>query len=505
MAEEKQLFFKGPSIANDAQTGLSHFILSTTYNDKNNQPVSVQLHGLLSDLPEMSFTVNYEEGPGSEWQDLLSSFMANDLMSIFNALGAKGDNFTNLIKAGTWTKQVYAGYAPSTIPLKFRIYTTDTLGQTDAETWIAILSEFATINSENQFELISSFENIFGAGINAYNTGGDVAEIANKSAEIYMKHTKPGSTAKTEEEQNEADAFKKQMEVTKAENALTKFFNNTMASVNQSSNKFKISKMGFSHGSSMVGLTQYIYFEMHLTTGYQGGGFQGTRKPVEVGATMSKNFVFGPETDVNAIKLDCDKIEKTIKDIVAKSGDDKAELEKIFNEGFYTSMKAVSSDATMETQEKEESKIARFLKDTSKHLGNVMVSKYGPNRVYESMNRTNALGQKLWHLNLYNNVIFSSAKPLVVYISEWSVKPSEEMIGDLHVYYDFEITCAMDQVYSRDTWFENILNFTRKDIKAKESPWAIAAKEAAAYMENYNSAGAAAAAAMAGYTGAPRR
>lgn len=504
MAEEKQLFFKGPSIANDAQTGLSHFILSTTYNDKNNQPVSVQLHGLLSDLPEMSFTVNYEEGPGSEWQDLLSNFMANDLMSIFNALGAKGDNFTNIIKAGTWTKQVYAGYAPSTIPLKFRIYTTDNLGQTDAETWIAMLSEFATIASENEFGLGTAFENIVGSVINAYNTGGDVAEIANKNAEIYMKHTRQDST-KTEEKQNEIDAFEKQMKVTNAERALTNFFNNTIASVNHSSNKFKITRMGFSHGPSMVGLTQYIYFDMHLTTKIVGGGYRETKKPVEVGATMKKNVLFGPENDVNAIKLDCDKIKKAIKDVVSKSGDDKAELEKIFNDGFYKAMEEAYSNATMQTPEPEENKIAKFLKATSRQLGGVMVSKYGPNRVYESMNRANALGQKLWHLNLYNNVIFSSAKPLVVYISEWSVKPSEEMIGDLHVYYDFEITCAMDQVYSRDTWFENILNFTRKDIKAKESPWAIAAKEAAAAMAGYNSAGAAAAAAMAGYTGAPRR
>lgn len=504
MAEEKQLFFKGPSIANDAQTGLSHFILSTTYNDKNNQPVSVQLHGLLSDLPEMSFTVNYEEGPGSEWQDLLSNFMANDLMSIFNALGAKGDNFTNIIKAGTWTKQVYAGYAPSTIPLKFRIYTTDNLGQTDAETWIAMLSEFATIASENEFGLGTAFENIVGSVINAYNTGGDVAEIANKNAEIYMKHTRQDST-KTEEQQNEIDAFEKQMKVTNAKRALTNFFNNTIASVNQSSNKFKITGMGFSHGPSMVGLTQYIYFDLHLTTKIVGGGYRETKKPVEVGATMKKNVLFGPENDVNAIKLDCDKIKKAIKDVVSKSGDDKAELEKIFNDSFYKAMEEAYSNAITQTPEPEENKIAKFLKATSRQLGDVMVSKYGPNRVYESMNRANALGQKLWHLNLYNNVIFSSAKPLVVYISEWSVKPSEEMIGDLHVYYDFEITCAMDQVYSRDTWFENILNFTRKDIKAKESPWAIAAKEAAAAMAGYNSAGAAAAAAMAGYTGAPRR
>ena len=81
-----------------------------------------------------------------------------------------------------------------------------------------------------------------------------------------------------------------------------------------------------------------------------------------------------------------------------------------------------------------------------------MVSKYGKNRVYETMNAENSLGEKLWHLNIYDNVIFKTTKPLVVYISEWSYKASEERDGNEPVYYDFEITCALDQVYSRTIW-----------------------------------------------------
>ena len=72
------------------------------------------------------------------------------------------------------------------------------------------------------------------------------------------------------------------------------------------------------------------------------------------------------------------------------------------------------------------------------------------------MNKSNSLGEKLWHLNIYNDVIFKSNTPLIVYISEWSVKHSDEIIHDEPVYYDFEITCALDQTYSRDAWIRHL-------------------------------------------------
>ena len=121
MEEEESKFFVGSKYEHDNKTGLSYFILSTSYSIGGDTK-TLQLRGLLSELPEISFNINYEEGPGNEWQDTLSKFMANDLISIFNAIGAKGSDFKNLVKAGTWTKQVYAGYSPSSIPLKFRIY-----------------------------------------------------------------------------------------------------------------------------------------------------------------------------------------------------------------------------------------------------------------------------------------------------------------------------------------------------------------------------------------------
>ena len=80
------------------------------------------------------------------------------------------------------------------------------------------------------------------------------------------------------------------------------------------------------------------------------------------------------------------------------------------------------------------------------------------------MNKENALGEKLWHLYLYNDVIFKSTDPLTVYISDWSVKPSAEVINNRPVYYDFEIVCAMDQVYSRNTWRKHLVDIKKEEI-----------------------------------------
>ena len=242
MAEERQ-FFKGPSREHDRNTGLSHFILSTSYIDSSGKPAMIQLHGLLSEMPEISFTVNYEEGPGSEWQDILANFTANDLISVFNAIGAKGDNFRNIVKSGTWTKQVYAGYSPSTIPLKFRLYTRDLLGQSSPEMWKLWLSKFATIDSKNEFTVDRSLQNILGSVVNAYNSGEKTAEVANQAAASLQKHSNKQEPNKTDAQKNADDAQTAMMKVYTIKNAVNKYFADTIMSANSSKSKWKISEM----------------------------------------------------------------------------------------------------------------------------------------------------------------------------------------------------------------------------------------------------------------------
>ena len=64
--------FIGPSYGNDVKTGISKFHLATMDGE-----TPVVLTGLLTELPEMSFTVNYEDGPGNEWQDTIANFTGN--------------------------------------------------------------------------------------------------------------------------------------------------------------------------------------------------------------------------------------------------------------------------------------------------------------------------------------------------------------------------------------------------------------------------------------------
>lgn len=449
--------FAGPKIEHDSKTGLSHFILSTTY-DTPAGPEIIQLHGLLSDLPEISFTVNYEDGPGNEWQDILSNFMTNDLMSIFNAIGAKGAGFKNIVKAGSWTKQVYAGYAPSTIPLKFRIYTRDTFGQSNVEMWKKYLVKFASINDGNKFSIGAATDNIFNAIATAYNTGEDVAELANSSVTA-LKNTTDVTAGQSNSKSEGNDFVSKSMTVEAQIDAIKTALADisALASVND---VFKID-MKIEKNNETV--TEYLgwggaYTPITFTASFtdtRAANSNVTLDPVEIGrlnaVTMSGN------EDPSEIYISYENLEGAIDDFVGKcsslSNEAAAKIKDTLGDSSKKKIKdAFEAKAPHEAKNNDIHKLGKFIKDNANAIGDIMISKYDENRVYETMNIENSLGEKLWHLNIYDNVIFNMAKPLVVYISEWSYKASEERDGNDPVYYDFEITCALDQVYSRDTW-----------------------------------------------------
>lgn len=458
--ETKNIFFKGTSIENDAQTGLSHFILSTTYVEEG-APKEIQLHGLLSELPEISFTVNYEDGPGSEWQDILSKFMANDLISIFNAIGAKGDNFTNLVKTGTWSKQVYNGYTQPTIPLKFRIYTRDLLGQTAPDVWIAALSKFAALDTNNRFKSENAIENIFGSISNAYNTGGDVANIAN-NASVFMKQSPPADT-RTEKQKTDDNGAEKNRQVHDTVNKINEIFKTKIAHINNDvTSGFNITTMHLDiRAGGVFGGRKNVYFVMKIGAPSQNTYSETPNDGVDVGHLDSVTFWYN-EYDLDDIYIHTDEIINAIKKVVSGmsiKGESKNTLNNIFTDNFYDEITNAGNDInTTQTDGGEELNTSKFLKATANDLGNVLIGKYGHNRVFEAMNRSNCLGEKLWHLNIYDNVIFNKNNPLVVYVSEWSVKASDERDYSQPVYYDFEVTCAMDQIYSRNTWFKILEN-----------------------------------------------
>ena len=463
MADTEKRNFAGPKIEHDSKTGLSHFILSTT-DVLSVRPEIIQLHGLLSDLPEISFTVNYEDGPGNEWQDILSNFMTNDLMAIFNTIGAKGAGFKNIVKAGSWTKKVYAGYAPSTIPLKFRIYTRDTFGQSSAEMWKKYLIKFASINDGNKFEINTAAKNIFSAIQTAYNSGEAVAGLANSSVSNFNNSTNVTAGQSDSENEKYEKYLSKAMTIYAQINAV----NEALGEISKNASADGIFKIdmklekgdaknrlwitGIGGGHAPIDFTASV-------TDTRAAGDNVEFGPEEVGKIDTVDFRGNP--DPNKIEFTYEKLEKAFKKFIDEcsglSDEAKTKIKGTL-EGAYSKNRLKQAFETKPPHEEKNNdeihKLGKFLINNADALGDVMVSKYGKNRVYETMNAENSLGEKLWHLNIYNNVVFNTTKPLVVYISEWSYKASEERDGNEPVYYDFEITCALDQVYSRETWYK---------------------------------------------------
>ena len=460
MADTEKRNFAGPKIEHDSKTGLSHFTLSTT-DILSVRPEIVQLHGLLSDLPEISFTVNYEDGPGNEWQDILSNFMTNDLMAIFNTIGAKGAGFKNIVKAGSWTKKVYAGYAPSTIPLKFRIYTRDTFGQSSAEMWKKYLIKFASINDGNKFEIDTAAKNIFGAIKTAYNSGEAVAGLANSSLSNFNNSTNATTAGQSDSDDEKYEKYmSKAMTVYAQMNAV----NEALGEISKNASADGIFKIDMKIEKGDSGIFNTGYAPINFTasvTDTRAAGDNIEFGPEKVGKIDTVDFNGNP--DPNKIEFTYENLKNVFKEFIdeCSSLSDEAKTKiKGTLEGAYSKNRLKQAFETKPPHEEKNNdeihKLGKFLRNNADALGDIMISKYGENRVYETMNAENSLGEKLWHLNIYNNVIFNTAKPLVVYISEWSYKASEERDGNEPVYYDFEITCALDQVYSRKTWY-NIL------------------------------------------------
>lgn len=461
MADTEKRNFAGPKIEHDSKTGLSHFILSTT-DIPSVRPEIIQLHGLLSDLPEISFTVNYEDGPGNEWQDILSNFMTNDLMAIFNTIGAKGAGFKNIVKAGSWTKKVYAGYAPSTIPLKFRIYTRDTFGQSSAEMWKKYLIKFASINDGNKFEIDTAAKNIFSAIKTAYNSGEAVAGLTNSAVSNFNNST----NATTGQSDSDDEKYEKYMSKAMTVYAQINAVNEALGEISKNASADGIFKIDMKLEKGDTERSGFLWLGEYAAPINFTASFTDTR-------LASANVEFGPEEvgkidavdssgnpDHSKIEFTYEKLKKAFKEFIDEcsglSDEAKTKIKGTL-EGTYSKNRLKQAFETKPPHEEKNNseirKLGKFIRNNVDALGDIMVSKYGVNRVYETMNAENSLGEKLWHLNIYNNVIFKTTKPLVVYISEWSYKASEERDGNEPVYYDFEITCALDQVYSRETWY----------------------------------------------------
>lgn len=302
----------------------------------------VKLTALLEELPEISFSYDFTEGPGNVAQDNIKKFLSNDMFNAAAELGTVDSSFKNIIKSGLTTNDIWNGVKNSDIKLKFKIYTADTLGQTDPDIWIKALSLFATPNTGNQssirnyvHNIISGVKNTVGIGqalLNAYDV-----------VDQNRKNTKDKTDAKE------------------------RAYKDRAAKINAEKNN-------------------------------------------------------------SQMKTKLDNLEK-------------------------------SMDSMMSFLDNVEG--------AADNISKILTLRYGYTRVFGEFNRLNCMGEKLWALYLYNNFLFK--RPLTVFVKDWSVKPSQEINSikvdagthyeyiQRPVYYEFTLTCSLDQTYSIEQW-KHVLN-----------------------------------------------
>lgn len=294
----------------------------------------VMLSALLEELPEISFSYEFTEGPGNTAQDMISKFISNDIFNACAALGTADSSFKNILKTGTMTNDLWSGVKASEIKLKFKIYTADTLGQTDPDIWIKALSMYATPYTGNQSSIRNQVQNIISGVVNTAGVG-QALFSAYDSIDLTNKTRKNVEAAKKDKDKKATDEAETQSPLRQKQEALKK----SMQSFNELTSK---------------------------------------------------------------------------------------------------------------------------LSNIGDNISDIMTLRFDTTRVFGEFNRVNALGEKLWALYLYDNFLFK--RPLTVFVKDWSVKPSQEIntikvengsevsFIQRPVYYQFNLTCSLDQTYSIDQW-----------------------------------------------------
>lgn len=143
--------------------GNNYFTLKCKIKDEN-QWIPITLKGVLSELPNISMSNNWEESPAHAFGSFLSETLNNDLFE-FLSYGQQDSNnpYTKQLQFGDFTSRVYKNSEMPSFDLKFRIYTGQKIGSkpmSTAKDWVTILSLTTPINSNNEFSLSETITNI---------------------------------------------------------------------------------------------------------------------------------------------------------------------------------------------------------------------------------------------------------------------------------------------------------------------------------------------------------
>lgn len=492
----------GPSIKSDISNegyGNSVFNLTTVMNDRQ----VITLTGILNEMPEFSFGVEYTEGPGKSTQDMLATFFENDLFEIVNAAGADSDenhSFKNLISTGKLSKDMYGGMNASDITLKFRIYSQDTLGQTPVSLWKKYLTNYAVPSSENQFSIQNGVQNIISGLLNAESVGTDLISVfgAKKTQEEIQREKEEAkdNQVKTDDDK----ILSKNMIAEDIHRDIAKLLNEWETTWKQKiiggsreiivpniANKYidKITNITLTRNTDDAYLlhpnSTYHYGKLIITYSHENTEYNLWKSDtVAKTLTLSQKLYWSTRRGENDDwDSDCifsedgsaneSKIDEYLSKWKTQIKQNKFNNESVFDSALDDLKKRLKDFPNRSVQKatpvaESAKEVNKIIKDTQK-LVDAVESKvndiqaigeqrFSQTRVLNNFNIANSLGEKLWYLTIYKNFLFK--KPITVAVKDWEFTNSKEFVNGQPVYTDISITCMLDQTYSIDQW-ENIL------------------------------------------------
>lgn len=438
------------------------------------------IKGILTELPAFGLSAKWENAPIGDLGNKIQEFFCGDLMKAVSYAFGNSD-YKNQILIDKWTQRMFVGTENKDISLKWRVYSNNSLGQTGAKNVISYLSSYAAINSDNTLKMRDLGANIKKTLESAYNQGQAAAEYINQ---IF------GADAERSD-----DAKKAWLKTANA------WFNQHRQKVLQ---EVKADYLGTEENPSSELMNTYTTYNPRDTQ-----GFKDAEKNRAQAIENKKKAINTLEIDINDFPIAEDDLldssEYKISHVVFldEYGDDPGEGSSV--EIFDTKELKIQADKILEAFNEdnawktacEKGMIERLVKEYVNRLNNGMANAaggrdaksealssqgelykqaigtinglgkeyIGDDRVDKAVN----LGARLWRLSLYT---FIYKKPLVVLVNSWTCTPSKEMFGTNHVYYDFEVSCKLDQIASSEKWSQifNAASSTNQQTNNASAP-----------------------------------
>lgn len=507
----------GPTVGHDIDkygVGSSIFHLVTYLPSKKPDKDSfIQLNGILNELPKISYSLEYTEGPGKCTTDLIQTLFDNKLFQVVNALGAKGNTFRNLIQTGEMSKEMYAGTKSSDIPLKFRIYTSDTLGQSPVDKWRSALSKYAVPSSSNEITIPNGINNIIQGLKNASGIGAKLINVFTSNENTVTESENILVTTEEQKEQDLSDYGDGRCQINKYVELMETKAKSLMGDLGRNLGNIDKDIPTYVSAVLMHVETQLCFkFESRLTVGKFNIfiPFQ-LYKNASLGSDHNLDWInqssilksIGLKKDITLFKVEkkddgviVDVKEEVVKYWLSAAKSVVKENVKILSEAEFNKsnwkhsydnyekykayptnvqnfmckflddmakmmigIKDTAEPTPLEKNSKELYEqlsklrlIENNLKKNANKIQALSEQRFNFHRAAAQFNRNNCLGEKLWILYIYNNFLLKPYEGLTVYIKDWEIKPSLEFVGGKPVYTDISITCALDQTYSIEQW-----------------------------------------------------